>query len=163
VERRGQTTFPALVTQTPIFGDDKMLKAVIGVFSDNTERQRLEHSLRFLADASATLATLVDYDATLQQVAQLAVPQFAAWCGIDLAGPNGSLERVAVAHVDPAKVELAKELHRRYPPDPGAGRGILHAFRTGRSDMMTEVSESSILERAVDDEHRHMLKEIGVR
>jgi PAS domain S-box-containing protein len=163
VERRGQQTFPALVTQTPIFGDDKMLKAVIGVFSDNTERQRLEHSLRFLADASATLSALVDYEATLQQIARLAVPQFADWCGIDLAGSTGSLERVAVAHVDPAKVELARELNRRYPLDPRAGRGILHAFRTGRSDMMTEVSESSMLERAVDDEHRRMLKEIGVR
>ncbi|HEY2411457.1 MAG TPA: PAS domain S-box protein [Pirellulaceae bacterium] len=162
VQRRGQKAFPALVTQTPIFGDEKMLKAVIGVFSDNTERQRLEHSLRFLADASATLAMLVDYESTLQQVAQLAVPDFADWCAIDLASTNGSLERVAVAHIDPAKVELAKELHRRYPPDPRAGRGILHAFRTGRSDIMTEVSESSMLERAVDDDHRRLLKEIGV-
>jgi PAS domain S-box-containing protein len=163
VERRDQKQFSALVTQTPIFGDDKLLKAVIGVFSDNTERQRLELSLRFLADASATLSALVDYEATLQQVARLAVPQFADWCGIDLAGPNETLERVAVAHVDPAKVELAKELHRRYPPDPRAGRGILHAFRTGRSDMMAEVDESSMLERAVDDDHRRILKEIGVR
>jgi PAS domain S-box-containing protein len=163
LERRGQKPFPALVTQTPIFGDDKMLKAVIGVYSDNTERQRLEYSLRFLADASATLAALVDYESTLQQVAQLAVPDFADWCAIDLAAANENLERVAVGHIDPAKVELAKEYHRRYPPDPRAGRGILHAFRTGRSDMMAEVSETSMLERAVDEEHRRMLKEIGVR
>src|SRR4029079_220102 len=106
---------------------------------------------------------LVDYESTLLQVAQLAVPDFADWCAIDLSTAKGHLERVAVAHIDPAKVELAKEFHRRYPPDPKAGRGILHAFRTGRSDMMAEIPEASVLERAVDDEHRRMLKEIGQR
>ncbi len=163
VERRGQRTFPALVTQTPLFGDDKMLKAIIGVFSDNTERQRLEHSLRFLADASATLATLVDYESTLQHVAQLAVPDFADLCAIDITAENGNLERVAVAHVNPTKVELAKEFHRRYPPDPRAKAGILQAFRTGRSDMMGEIPQELMMQTAIDDEHRRMLAELGLQ
>ena len=38
-----------------------------------------EQTARFLADASAALAVLVDYDSTLQKVANLAVPYFADW------------------------------------------------------------------------------------
>ena len=43
---------------------------------------------------------------TLQKVAALAVPQFADWCAVDMLDSDGSLRRLAVAHTDPAKVEL---------------------------------------------------------
>ena len=33
-------------------------------------------------------------------------------------------QQLAVAHVDPAKVEFARELGRRYPPDPNAATGV---------------------------------------
>ena len=51
---------------------------------DLAERKRVERSLRFLADASATLTTIVDYESTLQKVAGLAVPPFADWCAVDM-------------------------------------------------------------------------------
>ena len=80
--------------------------------------------LVFLADASTELASSLDYQATLARVARLAVPTFADWCAIDVV-EDGRLHRLAVAHVDPAKVELALALQERYPPDPDAptGRG----------------------------------------
>jgi hypothetical protein len=86
--------------------------------------------LRFLGDASATLTALVDYESTLQKVASLAVPYFADWCAVDLAEGSGLLRRVAVAHVDPAKVRLAQELEQNYPPDPQAPRGAYHVMKS---------------------------------
>ncbi len=67
------------------------------VFRDITERKRTEQGLRFLADASVTLASLVDYQSTLQKIAGLAVPQFADWCAVDILepGPTASLEGFA--------------------------------------------------------------------
>ena len=73
--------------------------------------------MRFLAEASKLLAELSDVPSTLQKVARLAVPHFADWCAVDLLAPDGSLQRQAVAHADPAKVALAHELHRRYAPE----------------------------------------------
>ena len=46
------------------------------------------------------------------------VPRLADWCAIDMVGPNGEIERLAVAHQDPEKVRWAYELQERYPPDP---------------------------------------------
>src|SRR5919201_2063008 len=71
------------------------------------ERKRAEQTSRFLAEASAALARLVDYESTLQKVARLAVPFFADWCTVDMLAPDGGLRRVAVAHGNPSKVELA--------------------------------------------------------
>jgi len=70
---------------------------------DITERKRAEQASRFLADASKSLAALVDYGSTMQKVARLAVPFFADWCAVDLVEASGSLRRVAFIHRDPAR------------------------------------------------------------
>ena len=97
----------------------------VAVILDIEERRRAEESSRFLAEASAALAGVVDYESTLQKVANLAVPYFADWSAVDVADDDGSLRRLAVAHQDPEKVRLAHELMRQYPPDPdAAGRRL---------------------------------------
>ena len=78
---------------------------------------------------------------TLQKVAGLAVPHFADWCAVDMVEADGALRRLAVAHVDPSKVELAHELHRRHPPDPAAPRGAWNILRTGKSEVIPEITD----------------------
>src|SRR5690349_9690555 len=70
---------------------------------------------RLLARTADLLASSLDYEATLQEVARLPVPALADWCVIDLPGPHRVLEPVAIAHADPSRVELARDLRRRYP------------------------------------------------
>ena len=65
--------------------------------------QERRDDLRFLHQASQTLAELVDYRTTLQRVARLAVPDFADWCTVQIVAPNG-VEQVAWAHRDPTRV-----------------------------------------------------------
>jgi PAS domain S-box-containing protein len=134
-----------------------------GVCMDIDERKRTEHTLRFLADASTALAELVDYESTLQKVATLAVPFFADWCGVDIAEPDGSLRRLAVAHVDPAKVNLAHELAWRYPPDPGEEGGAYHVLRTGRAEFMEDIPDHLLVRGARDEEHLRLLRELGLK
>ena len=52
------------------------------------------------------------------------MPTFADWCAIDVV-EDGRMHRVAVEHVDPAKVRFAHEIQERYPltRTPRAGRG----------------------------------------
>ena len=136
---------------------------LIGVCSDVSERKQLEHSLHFLAEASKSLSLLVDYKSTLQTVARLAVPDFADWCTVDLLEPNGSLERLAMAHIQPAKMELAREVFRRYPPSPDASRGAYHVIRTGQSEFLTDIPEVLIQEVAQDEEHLKIIRELGLK
>jgi serine phosphatase RsbU (regulator of sigma subunit) len=118
--------------------------------------------LEFLADASAQLASSLDYEVTLSKVARLAVPNFADWCAIDIVD-DGRLRRVAVAHVDPAKVELAHELAARYPADPDAPQGAWQVMRTGRSELIAAITDEMLLAGAVDEEHLAIARALHLR
>ncbi len=130
---------------------------------DVTERRRAEDGLRFLAEASATLSSSLEYHATLASVADLAVPGIADWCAVDIVENDGSLERLAVVHEDPEKTELARMLQERYPPDPASPYGVSKVLRTGQSELISEIPESLIDEVARDEGHREILRELGLR
>ena len=83
----------------------------------------------FLARVGELLASSLDYQQTLRNVAGLAVPQIADWCAVDLFDADGAREPVAIAHTDPAKLETAARL-RAYEPeqlDPEQGLGLVAA------------------------------------
>ncbi|WP_437850572.1 AAA family ATPase [Sorangium sp. So ce363] len=63
--------------------------ALCGIATDITERKRAEQAERFLAEASRKLMAL-GYSATLESVAQLAVPELADRCIIDVALARGA-------------------------------------------------------------------------
>lgn len=135
---------------------------LVGTVLDITERHRVEEAQRFLAEAGEVLSSSLDYRATLSNVARLAVPTLADWCGVDVLEEDGSLERLAVAHQDPQKVELAHELQERYPPDPDAPYGVHQVLRTGEAQMMSEIPPELIERAARDEKHREMLRQLGL-
>ncbi|MGZ4437198.1 MAG: GAF domain-containing SpoIIE family protein phosphatase, partial [Nocardioidaceae bacterium] len=118
--------------------------------------------LAFLAHASAELASSLDYEATLTKVAQLAVPDYADWCSIQL-NEEGDLRPLAVAHVDPAKVALALDMSRRYPPDKDAPSGAYQVLRTGQSELIPEVPDELLVQATVDEEHLRLARELNLR
>ncbi|MDQ3149149.1 MAG: PAS domain-containing protein, partial [Chloroflexota bacterium] len=104
----------------PIFDERGELGGVVLVFRDVTEKRREEDRRRFIGEASTLLASSLEYGATLTSVARLAVPTIADWCAVDTVEHGGNVARLAVAHVDPAKVRYTEELTKKYPPDPAS-------------------------------------------
>ncbi len=101
-----------------------MIYGVVLVFRDVTLEKRAEKRRAFLARAMETLVSSLDYRTTLRRVAELAVPELADWCTIDILEPGARVSpQLAVAHVDPAKVPFAREIGQRYP-------SILHYGKT---------------------------------
>ena len=146
----------------PVHAEDGSVRLAINVIEDITELKRAEQAQRFLAEAGRALATSLDYQETLSTVARLAVPDIADWCGVDVVGTDGQLERVATAHVDAAKVEAAREMARRYPPDPASERGLYGVLRSGRSEVYGSITDEMLSGSAVDPEHLQMLRSLGM-
>ena len=91
----------------------------VGTATDIHDRRLIEDQRTFIVTASDALSRSLDYRETLTQVAELAANgELADWCAVHVVEADGSLSEVAVAHADPAKLTLARELQERYPPDP---------------------------------------------
>jgi PAS domain S-box-containing protein len=135
----------------------------VSALRDITERERAERASRILAEAGALLSSSLDYEATLDRVARLAVPELADWVFVELLQEDGAIERVAVAHRDPAKEALVWEYDRRYPVDPEAPAGSGRVIRTGRSELLPDMPDEMLRAIAQDDEHLRLLRELGFR
>jgi PAS domain S-box-containing protein len=120
---------------TPLRDDEGRLYGRVSFFRDVTAERKRERAQRFLAEASRELGASLDYEATLQRLTLLAVPELADWCSVDLVEPGGAIRLIAVAHVDPAKVEWARVLRKRFPVDVNAETGLPNVIRTGRSEL----------------------------
>jgi PAS domain S-box-containing protein len=147
----------------PIFDTAGNLAGVVLVFRDVTERRREDERREFITRASALLSSSLDYAATLASVARLAVPTIADWCAVDILGIGHNVERLAVAHVDPAKVSWARDIAKRYPPDPKSPYGVHEVLRTGKSQIMSEIPDTLLVAAAVDEEHLHIIRELGLK
>src|SRR5207344_733674 len=64
------------------------------------EAEAARQRAAFLAEASATLASSLDYDATLKQAARLAVLTLADMCTVFVLADGGEIRRVTTAHAD---------------------------------------------------------------
>jgi len=118
--------------------------------------------LAFLAEASVLLASSLDYRSVLEAVAGLVVPRLADWCVIQLL-EKGRLNSVALTHVDPAKVAWAREISARYPEDLDAPTGAANVIRTGVSELYPDLPDELLDAAAVDEEHRELLDQVGMR
>ena len=125
--------------------------------------ERARDRAEFLAQVGTALAaTTTDYEATLKQVATLAVPRAADWCAVDLLEPDGLLRRVAVHHVNLALIQLVTELAERYPDDRSSPYGAYEVTRTGVAQR-GEVSEEMVVSISQDAEHERMIRTLGLR
>ncbi len=125
--------------------EDQGRNYAVNIIEDVTEAKEAELRQRFLAQAGQLLASSLDYATTLQRVADLAVAWLADWCSVELPDAQGGIEQVALAHRDPAKVALAEDLRRRYPPDPDhpgrrAGRPARRPARAVHATSRTSCS-----------------------
>lgn len=125
------------------------------------KNQREKQRLAFLADASSVLASSLDYEATLERVAQLAVQQIADWCTVHIL-EDGVVTRLTVAHTDPAMLSLAEQLARLYPERIQQDRGVGKVLRTGQSELYRHVPDHLLVEAAQDEEHLRLIRQLGI-
>ncbi|MFB2891802.1 PAS domain-containing protein [Aerosakkonemataceae cyanobacterium BLCC-F50] len=147
----------------PTKDSNDRVKDVLVYVLDVTERVRLELAQRFLSEASAVLASSLDYQTTLEQVAKLAVPKLGDWCTVHIVEEDGAISQIAVAHKDPAKLEWAEKIRHKYPVNREDPRGAALTLRTGESDLIPDISDEMLVQGARDPEHLEILRSVGFK
>lgn len=163
LDRREQTYRWHLIRTVAVHDEAGTVARWFGTSTDIHEQKHAEESSRYLAEASAALASVVDYQSTLQKVANLAVPYFADWSAVDIANEDGSLRRLAVAHQQAEKIALVHELMRDYPPDPKSPNGATMVLRTGKPEWISEISDDMLVQAASDERHLHLIRSLGLK
>jgi PAS domain S-box-containing protein len=136
---------------------------MVGVIEDITADRRAQQDQDFLARAGVVLASSLDFDEAVTEVTRLATTYLADWCAFDERGTDGKIHRLSVAHSDPAKAALALRIAERYPPDPGAERGLARVLRTGTPELVEEFPEEPLVGDAVDEGQLRIARELGMR
>ena len=159
--RTGGAEFPVELTIMRLGLDEP--PAFVGYVRDTTERKRAEARVELLAEAGEDLTAALDLDSVIGALTGLCVPQLADWCLIDIVGESRRIERVAVAHADPAHAALARELELRPGREISTPGGLAEAIRTGEAELAPEIPAALLEAAAEDAEHLAVLRELGAR
>jgi PAS domain S-box-containing protein len=150
-----------IVATSPFRSADGNYLGSMALFTDITERKRAEDRLHFLSEASGILSSSLDYKTTLQNLAKLITPKVADWCAIDVVNSEGAVERVAVTHTNPKKVEIAQTISRLWPDGPTDA--IPRVIESGKSILASEILEEGVRQTAKSPEHFEMLRRLDLK
>lgn len=115
---------------------------------------------RFLAEASDLLDHSLDYEETLTNVVQFAVPRIADYASIALQGDDDTLTWACSAHRDPGKEGLIRRVRGYAPRTEDASSIMSRALRTGETQVIGRVDETVLSAVARDAAHLSMLREL---
>ena len=97
----------------PVLADGSLI-GIGMVIVEITERKRQEQRTRLLGAASELHAVPLDFDATLQRAADVAVPEFCDSSVLFIAPRAGIAEQVAFAHADESLAEAMRAARARW-------------------------------------------------
>jgi PAS domain S-box-containing protein len=161
IDRRTGEQRWLLSRQSVLTGEDGA-ELLVNVTQDVTAGHRAAQGQRLLVEAGRLLSEASDLEGALQAVVELTVPALADWCGIDVPGPGGWLRQVAVAHADPARVEIARRLRKRHPIHIDDDQAPALVLRTGESRRIDGVTAGMVRDAALDPDHRELLEGLGL-
>jgi PAS domain S-box-containing protein len=151
----------SIVRSSPVTDTAGNVLYAVNVWQDATGQKRAEAAQRFLAEAGEALASSLDVEATLANIARLAVPRLADWCVVHLVREDGSISQLAVAHADPERVAWARWLQEQYPADLDSNQGVVRVARTGLPEIFPEITDEMLVAAARDPEHLAILRLVG--
>jgi signal transduction histidine kinase len=116
----------------------------------------------FLAEASRCLADSLEYETTLETIAGLALPLLGSWSIVDLTEPDGTPRRLTIVHPDPEKRAIARELKAGWPPRREDPLGVSRVAQTGRSELLSEITDDFLVSVARTEENLRRLRALGM-
>ena len=117
-----------------------------------------EQALEFVASASALLARSLDYETTLREVARLAVPEVADWCGVLLVDLGEGERELSSGYSDPALEAALLEIRASRREEEGASESRRVA-QTGEPILATDVRAA--IDETIDGHQRELIERLA--
>ena len=148
---------------SPMHDADGRLTGEATVTEDITAGKLADSRTKLLAESGRILVSSLDYEQTLRNVVDIAVPSLADYCSVDLLNEREQLLRVAATHRDAGHRDLVEQLasldDATLAPDHPARRVI----GTSTSELYAEVSDQQLAAVARDGHHLELLRRLGAR
>jgi PAS domain S-box-containing protein len=153
---------------SPIRGEDETIIGAATIMRDISRQKAMARQLwereeqeRFLTEVSKVLASTLDYQGTLANIARLIVPRLADWFAVDLLDAEGHFQLAVLEHQKAEQVEWARALRERFPIDYDAPAGLPQVARTGRSELYPEITDEMLAAAARSEEELAIARQVG--
>ncbi|HZI10512.1 MAG TPA: PAS domain S-box protein [Myxococcus sp.] len=160
--RKGGEPFWGSIILSAVMDAEGQLRGLSNVARDQTERMRSERARSFLAEVGRVLAGSLDYQTTLDRVAQLATQELAQACVVEMV-MGASIQRVVATRPGGALGERVQPPVRRMPGGTQLSHGVARAVQTGQSELIPDGSNAGWVGEALGLENPNLLRDLGVR
>jgi two-component system, chemotaxis family, CheB/CheR fusion protein len=120
-------------------------------------------SADMLSQASALLASSLDYETTLESLTRLSTALFADWCAVDLVNDDGSIRHLTVSHANPVLRDLALQFQQAAFSEPERAPGAPQALRLRKSVLLTDIAEWELTGVQPEAKITQLIGALGVR
>jgi serine phosphatase RsbU (regulator of sigma subunit)/anti-sigma regulatory factor (Ser/Thr protein kinase)/uncharacterized protein YigA (DUF484 family) len=142
---------------------DRIARAIERSRVFELERAARERS-EFLEHTNTVLTRSLEIPDVMRRVVKAAVPRLGDWCQLAVfTDEHSNIPSIEVAHVDPDKLALARELRDRFPYDPDSATGLPAAVRTGTTQYYPDITDELINLAVPDPDARDVLRQLRVR
>lgn len=160
LRRRDGSTFPALVTDSPIRDEKDAVLGMVRTVADLSERHADQQTQRFLAQAGSELASTLDLDAVLAAAELLTVPTLGDCCIVDMAEEEHASRRVESAWAPHLAASGSTRIVRRSYESSSPAEALLNM---GNTALLTRVTDGVLRSLTKDPAELDRLRRGGVR
>jgi two-component system CheB/CheR fusion protein len=115
------------------------------------------------SQASALLASSLDYETTLESLTRLSTAAFADWCAVDLVNDDGSIRHLTVSHANPVMRDLALQFQQAAFNEPDRAPGAPRALQLRKSVLLTDIAEWELTGLQPEAKITQLIGALGVR
>ena len=153
-----------LTRSVPVPDERGRIVKWFGTSTDIDDSKRAAAAQRILADLGTLLGASLDVAETLRDVTRWAVPTLGDYSFVDLVQPDGTVQRVAWAHVDPGEERVFDESLARFAPRQlHPVHPIALTLENGTPHLVPNVNDGWLQRIAFSPDHLAFLRSLHFR